>query len=182
MNTRFPLTWIVLLGLMAAITIVAAADLQKIDDSNFIFGSAHEHASLSIMIHGKLFDLTQEKYQLTSPYIHLENNNGYVVHRHSQGVSLGYLFETLDIGLSENCLVFSDRMKYCTNDKYSLKFLINQRHVEDIKDYLIFEGDIILISYGNETQEEINQQFKDQIQRGFPFEIRERNSNNLANA
>ena len=181
MNTGLPLTWIVLIGLMIAITITAAADLKKINESNFIYDSAHEHASLSIIIHGELFDLTQEQYQLTSPYIHLENNNGFVVHRHSQGVTLGYLFQTLDFGITENCITFFDRTKYCTNEEYSLKFYINQRQVDDIRDYLIFDGDFILISYGDESQEEIRQQFKEQIERGFPFQIRDRNANNLAN-
>lgn len=181
MSSKIPLTWIVLLGLMLAIGIVALNDLQKIQEPNFIFGSAHEHASILIKIHNDPFDFTQEQYQLQSPYIHLENNDGYVIHRHSQGVTLGNLFDTINLGLTKNCFVFQDGKKFCTNEKYSLKFFINQRQVDDIRDYLIFDGDFILISYGDETQEGIELQFKEQIERGFPFQLRERGSNNLAN-
>lgn len=180
MSSKFPVTWIVLLGLMLGISIAAVMDSQKIDDSNFVFGSAHEHASLAVKIQGASFDFTLEKYQLQSPFIHFENNNGYVVHRHSVGVTIGYLFETLNFGLSKECIVIDDGRKFCTDNVDSLKFFINGRQVENIRDYIIFDGDIILISYGDETQNELEQQFKEQIERGFPFQIRDRNANNLA--
>lgn len=181
MSSKFSVTWIVLLGLMLGITIAAVMDSQKIDNSNFIFGSAHEHASLAVKIHGDSFDFSLEQYQLQSPFIHLENNNGYVVHRHSVGVTIGYLFETLNFELSKECLVIDDGRKFCTDNVDSLKFFINGRQVVDIRDYIIFDGDLILISYGDETQNELEQQFKEQIERGFPFQIRERNNGNLAN-
>ena len=56
-----------------------------------------------------------------------------------------------------------------------------KKKVDDLRDYQIFDGDYILISYGAETQEEIKKQFKEQKERGFPFQLRERNSNNLSN-
>lgn len=180
MNTKLPLTWIVLLGLMLGVTLSAILD-PKTDDSEFVFGTAHEHASILVKIYDDPYDLTHPRFQLQSPYIHLENNNGYVIHRHSVGVTLGYLFETLNLGLTKECLVIDDGRKFCTNNDDSLKFFINARQVDDLRDYLISEGDLILISYGNETQEELEKQFKELIERGFPFQIRERNSGNLAN-
>jgi len=47
---------------------------------------------------------------------------------------------------------------FCTNDDYSLKFYINHQPVPNLTDYVIEDGDIILISYGGETQEQINSQ------------------------
>ncbi len=180
MNTKLPLTWIVLLGLMLAISVAALLE-PKPEYNTFVFGSAHEHASLLVKIHDDPFDFTQEQFQLQSPFIHLENDNGYVIHRHSEGITLENLFQTLNLGLTPDCFTFDDGRKFCTNDDYSLKFYINEKKVDDLRDYQIFDGDYILISYGAETLDEIKKQFKEQKERGFPFKLREGNSNNLSN-
>ncbi len=172
MNTKLPLTWIVLLGLMLAITVGALLE-PKPEYNTFVFGSAHEHASLLVKIHDDPFDFTQEQFQLQSPFIHLENDNGYVIHRHSEGITLENLFQTLNLGISKDCFVFDDGTEFCSNEDYMLKFYINERQVDDLRDHQIFDGDYILISYGAETLDEIKKQFKEQKDKGFPFQLRE---------
>jgi hypothetical protein len=179
MNIKFPFTWIVLLGLMSSITIGVLYEESKNDESRFIFGSAHEHASISIKIFGEEFDLAKQSFQLQSPFIHLENFDGHVIHRHSEYVTIGYLFDTLNLGLTKDCLVIPDGEKICSNDEYSLKFYINQKKVRNLQDYLIFDGDYILISYGSESQDEIKLQLKELKDRGFPFKLREQVDNYL---
>ncbi len=93
-----------------------------------------------------------------SPWIHFEGANGDTIHRHSKGITLGYLFDTVYLGLSQDCFVFHDKREFCTNDDYELKFYINGEKVPDIRDYEIFDNDRILISYGSETPEEIEEQ------------------------
>ncbi len=181
MKTKIPVTWIVLLGLMSAITAGVLLEPKTASYDAFVFGSAHEHASISVKIFDDEFDLTKPEFQLQSSFIHLENSNGYVIHRHSKDVAIGYFFETLNLGLTQDCFVFQDGKEFCSNDDYTLKFFINERQVDDLRDYQIFDGDYILISYGAETQEEIKKQFKEQKERGFPFQLRERNGNNLSN-
>lgn len=179
MNSKFPLIWIVLLGLMTSITIGVLYDEYKNDESRFIFGSAHEHASISIKIFGDEFDLTKQAFQLQSPFIHLENFDGHVIHRHSQYVTIGYLFKTLNLGLTKDCLVIPDGEKFCSNREYTLKFYVNEKKVRDLQDYLIFDGDFILISYGSESQEQIEVQLKELKDKGFPFKLREQVDNYL---
>lgn len=179
MKTKFPFTWIVLLGLMLSITIGVLLEESKSDDSTFVFGSAHEHASILVKIFDDPFDFTQPRYQLQSPFIHFENSNGYVIHRHSKDVTIGYLFDTLNLGLSKNCFVFENGQEFCSNDNYTLKFYINGKKVPDLRDYLISEGDLILISYGAEGPEEIAKQLAELKARGFPFQLREKIDNYL---
>lgn len=174
--TSFPLTWIVLIGLMSAITLGVLLDPTGVP--SFEVGSAHEHASMSVKIFNDTFDLTQERYQLQSSFIHLESNNGFVIHRHSTGITLGYFFETLNLGLTQDCFTF-DRTEFCSNDEYTLKFYINEKQVDDILDYLILEGDLILISYGDDNQEEIAKQLAELKFREFPFDLRGSFDNNL---
>jgi len=180
MKTKIPITWIILLGLMLSITIGILIE-TKTDDSIFVFGSAHEHASILVMIFGEEFDFTKPQFQLQSPYIHLENSNGHVIHRHSKDVTIGYLFETLNLNLFQDCFVLHDGTKFCSNEDYTLKFYINDKEVQDLSGYLIVEGDLILISYGKENSEEIVQQLAELKERGFPFKLREDNDNNLSN-
>ena len=169
--TSFPLTWVVLIGLMSAITLGVLLE-PKTGEASFIFGSAHEHASISIKIFNDTFDMVPERFQLQSPFIHLEASNGYVIHRHSEYVTLGYFFDTLNLGVTQDCFTF-DRKEFCSNEEYTLKFYINEKQVDDIRDYLIWEGDLILISYGSENQDEVSEQLAELKSRGFPFKLRE---------
>ncbi|MGQ0791668.1 MAG: protein-disulfide isomerase [Nitrosopumilaceae archaeon] len=180
MKKKIPVTWIVLVGLMSSITLGVLFDESKADDSTFVFGSAHEHASITVRIFGDEFDFTKPEFQLQSSFIHLENSDGYVIHRHSKDVTIGYLFETLNLGLLSDCIIFPDGTKFCSIEYYTLKFYINGKKVDDLRDYLIFEGDLILISYGSENQEEVAEQLAELKSRGFPFKLREKNDNYLS--
>ena len=124
-------------------------------------GDEHEHASVLVRIFGDKFDFSATTYQIKSSWIHFEESDGNTVHRHSSGVTLGYLFETLGIEIDENCYIFADGRQFCTNEDYSLKYFINHDSVNSINDYVIQDDDRILISYGSETQGQINQQLNE---------------------
>ena len=121
-------------------------------------GDEHDHASILVRIFGDKFDFSVPTYQIKSSWIHFEESDGTTVHRHSSGVTLGYLFENLGIGINSECYIFPDGRQFCTNEDYSLKYYINHQIVKDINDYIIEEGDRILITFGNETPEQIEEQ------------------------
>jgi len=121
-------------------------------------GGIHIHAGLLTMIYGQQFDFTSTAYQLKSPYIHFEKGNGETVHMHATNVTMGFLFDTLKIGLDDKCFTFPDRRAFCTNDKYALKFFVNHHQVPDLKNYVFKDNDRMLISYGNENDTQINDQ------------------------
>ena len=121
-------------------------------------GDEHEHASLLVRIFGDKFDFSLPNYQIKSAWIHFEDQDGDTVHRHSSGVELEFLFNSLKIGLNDKCFIFADGRQFCTNEDYSLKYFINHKPVSDIRKYVIQEDDRIMISYGDETQDEIEEQ------------------------
>ena len=121
-------------------------------------GDEHEHASVLVKIFGDKFDFTSPAYQIKSSWIHFEDSDGTTIHRHSSGVTLGYLFANLGIGIDSECYKFPDGRQFCTNEDYSLKYYINHRIVKDINDYVLDDNDRILITYGNQTPEEIEEQ------------------------
>ena len=156
------------LGILSMIgVIVAFACYEFVTSTNNVpgapenagkLGDEHIHTSLLVSIFGDKFDFSTPNYQVKTPWIHFENQDGDTIHRHSTGVELEFLFNSMSIGLDENCFVFPDGRQFCTNEDYSLKFYINQQLIEDIRQYIIQEDDRILITYGNEDQLAIDKQ------------------------
>ncbi|MGY5142392.1 MAG: protein-disulfide isomerase [Nitrosopumilus sp.] len=123
-------------------------------------GSAHSHAAISVKIFGDEFDFSSPSYQIKSPYIHFEGRDGSTVHKHATGVTLGYLFDSLNLIVDDECFIFQDGRSFCDNEDYSIKFFVNSMEVDDIRPVEIQEDDRILISYGGETAEEIKEQLE----------------------
>ncbi len=121
-------------------------------------GDEHVHSSLLVRIFGDKFDFAVPSYQIKSSWIHFEDSDGTTIHRHSSGVTLGYLFDSLNIGIDTKCFVFPDGRQFCTNEDYSLKYYINHQPVSNIYDYIFEDGDRIMISFGAETPEQVEEQ------------------------
>ena len=121
-------------------------------------GGEHEHASLLVRIFADKFDFSVPTYQIKSSWIHFEESDGTTIHRHASGVTLGYLFDSLNIGIDSKCYAFPDGRQFCTNEDYSIKYYLNHQLVDGINDYVIQDGDRILITFGNETPEQIEEQ------------------------
>ena len=124
-------------------------------------GGEHEHASLLVRVFGDKLDFASPAYQIKSSWIHFEDSDGSTIHRHSSGVTLGYLFDSMGFTVNDECFAFPDGREFCTNEDYSLKYFINGDSVTRINDYVIQDDDRILISYGGETEEQINQQLNE---------------------
>lgn len=153
------------LGVIAVIVGYAAILFMDISDSAVggpqnagALGSDHAHAALLVKIFGDEFDFSAPAYQIKSSWIHFEGRDGSTIHKHAVGVTLGYLFETLSLGLDDQCFEFQDGRSFCSNEDYKLMFFINGQQVSDIRDHEIMEDDRILISYGAETPEELEGQ------------------------
>ena len=122
-------------------------------------GDEHEHAAILVRIFGDKFDFSLPDYQVKSPYIHFESQNGDTIHRHASNVPLGFLFKSIKIGFDDNCFIFPDKKPehtFCTNEDYSLKFYVNHEKVPSISNYVLKEDDRILVLYGNENQTQID--------------------------
>jgi len=118
-------------------------------------GSEHSHIGILVKIFGDTFGFDGPAFQIKSSWIHFEGRDGTTLHKHATGVTLGYLFDTLNIDLDDQCYVFPDGKSFCTNEDYTLNFFINGEQVSDIRDYEGMEGDQVLIVFGGETPEEI---------------------------
>jgi hypothetical protein len=86
------------------------ASLDSVAQSPGSVGSAHEHGTLQVVIDGREVDFSQQRYQLRADAFHFENGNGQVWHKHATGVTLEWAMATLDIGVSEDTVVFDGRV------------------------------------------------------------------------
>lgn len=87
------------------------------DEQSLEYGSAHEHALFYVAVNGSELNFSQERFQLNSRYVHLENKNSRIVHKHAEGVEWSYFLETLNVSLERNgatCLDLPSR-RYCGN-------------------------------------------------------------------
>lgn len=121
-------------------------------------GNVNIQAGILTMIYGQQFDYSSTAYQVKNAYIDFEKENGETIHMHAANVTLGFLFNSLNIGLTDKCFTFPDKRTFCTDDKYSLKFFVNHHQLQDISNYVIKQNDRVLISYGNENSTQIDNQ------------------------
>ena len=115
-------------------------------------GSAHAHASLLVMNKDKVVSFCNPQFMLRSQYVHFENNNCTVVHRHASGVTIPTFLKTLGVELSSMCLSIPNDGKYCDNSKEHLSAVVNGKVVaiSDLPYYEFKNNDHILINYGPE--------------------------------
>jgi len=148
----------VIVGISAYNFVTMGANVPGSPPGSGLLGDEHEHAAILVKIFEDKFDFSSPAFQIKNTWIHFEGRNGDIIHRHSSGVTMGYLFGTLGLGLTDECYIFGDGREFCTNNDYSLKFFINHEQVQSILSIVPKEGDRILISYGSQTSEDIQKQ------------------------
>jgi len=104
------------------------------------FGSDHSHAAIVVIINGKQVNFGQQQFQLTNKYIHFENHNPYLIHKHATGVPLEMLFMSFEMNI-DNCML--NETESC---KDLVVYLNGERYHSDIFQYEINHNDRILIS------------------------------------
>ena len=121
-------------------------------------GSAHEHAAFAIKINGTQIDFSQPKYQVQSRLIHVEGGDGTTLHRHATDVPVDEFLKSVKMNIENGCFVLDDGKQYCNNEENKLRFFINGNETDSINNYVINPNDRILIIYGNENADQINQE------------------------
>ena len=119
------------------------------------FGSEHSHAAITVFLNGDLINFGHSNFQLTSKYIHFENHNPYLIHKHATGVPLEMLFASMGMKLTSECLILrsysdSETGRFCSNEDQTLSFYVNGKQYDsDLSQYVFEHNDRILISFGD---------------------------------
>lgn len=129
-----------------------------------LLGDIHHHADFKVYINNEAIDFAQEEYMSEiggnsfNPFTHLHDMNGEVIHKHMTGLTLGDFFTSLGMSFSETCFEMDYKTKNCNNETSSLKFYVNGSLNTKFDQYELNDLDQILISYGNESAEQIQAQ------------------------
>ena len=118
------------------------------------FGSDHAHAALVVFVNGDQIDFSHPRFQLQSKYIHFENDNPYLIHKHADRVPLDMLFSSFGLEITSECIVLrgqTDPNHNCVDSKNSITILINRISFSKINLYEISHNDRILISFGDKS-------------------------------
>lgn len=141
---------------LVAIGIAAAVMTPANPTSSFgPLGSAHEHAAFEVRVAGEAIDFGQDKYQVKSRFIHVENGDGTTLHKHSTSVPIGEFFRSVNMNIDNSCIVTDGGERHCEDDTNQLRYYVNGTERGSIMDYVLRENDRILIIYGSETEEQI---------------------------
>jgi len=106
------------------------------------FGSDHSHAAIMVIVDGKQVNFGTPQFQLSSKYIHFENNNPYQIHKHATNVPLEMLF--VSFGMNDICSLNES----C---KDQVVYLNGERYYSDILQYEISHDDRILILFEEQS-------------------------------
>ncbi len=117
--------------------------------------SDHQHATFAVVLNNSTIDFSEDKYQLQIPLIHAENRDGKTIHRHASNIPFLHFINSLGMNIIGDCFILDNGTKYCSNDKVKLRFFLNGHPVDSISDYVIRQGDEILVLYGNDSPEKI---------------------------
>ncbi|MEM2759440.1 MAG: hypothetical protein QXU32_06445 [Nitrososphaerales archaeon] len=124
-------------------------------------GSAHEHAAFKLFINNQEpVDFSLPQYQVKSRYIHFEDANGVILHRHATGVDIGFLFESLGMKFTNQCITLGNGTSYCNDGDKTVKLFVNGVRNEMYDKYVLQDGDKILLTYGNENMDQIGAQLR----------------------
>ncbi|MHA7734131.1 hypothetical protein [Nitrosopumilus sp. S6] len=116
------------------------------------YGSDHSHAAMLVVLDGEQLNFGLPQFQLSSKYIHFEDHNPYLIHKHATGVPLEMLFASIGLKITQNCIFvqydFSkDMNEFCGEEKKTVQVFVNgERFLSDISQYEIQHNDRILIT------------------------------------
>ena len=114
-----------------------------------VLGSSHVHAAFEVKMNGTKLDFSDNKYQVKSRYMHVENRDGNTLHRHATGVPVAEFFKSIKMNVTDSCFTDDNGKKYCSNGKENLEFYVNGQKTKSIADYVFNDDDRILVVYGD---------------------------------
>ncbi|QDI89503.1 hypothetical protein Nisw_08190 [Candidatus Nitrosopumilus sp. SW] len=116
------------------------------------YGSDHSHAAMLVVLDGEQLNFGLPQFQLSSKYIHFEDHNPYLIHKHATGVPLEMLFASIGLKITQDCIFveydFSkDVNEFCGEGKKTVQVYVNgKKFLSDISQYEIQHNDRILIT------------------------------------
>lgn len=128
-------------------------------------GSTHIHADFAISLDGNQITPLPQDYFVASSYVHVETGPGAgtVIHMHATKAPLKMFFNSLGMKFNSECFEVNNDNKYCNDAVNTLKMFVKHGNATweqnfEYEKYAFQDLDKILITYGDETDEDIQLQ------------------------
>lgn len=120
-------------------------------------GSEHSHAVIVVFVDGEQLNFGLPQFQLSSRYIHFENHNPYLIHKHATNVPLEMLFTSFGMKITPDCIILNQNdspdiknRRFCTGEDQSLLLYVNgEQYYAEISQYILEDKDQILVFLGD---------------------------------
>lgn len=134
--------------------------------------TVHYHANFAVYVNGRqeqfkgaqYYEETAvqlcalEKVDDPAERAHMHDNVNSVVHVEDHLVTWGQFFQNLDWGLGDDYLKTADKV-LVADAQHTLTFILNNKKVDSIAGRIINDQDKLLVSFGSETDNQLQQQF-----------------------
>lgn len=132
----------------------------------------HHHANFALYVNGQrdLFDnftfyeevqaCNADEQDNPKARVHMHDKKNHVVHVHAHAVTWGAFFANLGYALGDTALTTDNGTFVDGQDGKELRFILNGQPTEAIANKLINSKDRLLIDYGNESAETIQQRYE----------------------
>jgi len=116
------------------------------------------HAYFAIFTHGTFRVFTAPMYHNLSPEVFIQAESPNTVRVQKTGVTWDDFFKTLPFSVTKDCLTTGTQQVFCTGKNGTLSFYLNGIKDEHALDQMIKDGDRLLITFGNESEDVIKKQ------------------------
>ncbi len=163
-----PYMWWFVAGVLVAALATTALRFALAKDE-----SVHYHANFALYINGqrdefKSFTYYEEvaacdAHAVDNPRVrtHMHDKENQLVHVHSAGVTWGHFFANLGYTLGDDLIATSDGVFITGDDGNKLSFTLNGQSVSSNANKIIGNEDTLLINYGKDSQDTLQQRFND---------------------
>lgn len=103
---------------------------------------------------------TAAMYHHQSPDVFLASENPNIINVKKPEITWNDFFQTLPFELTKECLTTGDGEKFCASGNRTLKFYLNGEKTDDLLEREIRAGERLLVSFGNQSPEQIKKQIE----------------------
>lgn len=117
-------------------------------------------AAFAIFTNGAFRIFTASMYHNLSTDVYIEAGNPNIVIVKKDGITWNDFFSTLPLKLTKDCLTTGTKQTFCTGTDGALQFYLNGVKTDTMLDLAIRNGDRALITFGNLTEKQLQEQFE----------------------
>ncbi len=118
----------------------------------------HYQAKFAVYTFGTFRIFSLPRYHNVSPDVYITADKPNTIQVKKRGTTWGDFFNSLPMGLTNECLITGTKDTLCSGTNGSLRFFVNDKEVSDFVNKEIKNGDKGLVTYGNSSAQVIKSQ------------------------